>query len=250
LTKKSSDPLWCYEKWIELEKKHARTGTYFIFARPDKAIDIHENDCDYTFDDEIKYDGKTTQIKSVLKKWSSEGIELGIHGSIGTATSKKLFTDLNNKLEETIHKKVRLSRQHYLNFKLPETLLIQSQNGIEIDSSIGFNKFSGFRLGTSFPVYLHHQQSSLLEIPLILMDSSMFLQRSLSAEIARKEILTVIERVKSVNGCLTINFHPDYVDRPLFFETYSYLLKVLSEYNCTFMNMTELKEHLDKKCVG
>lgn len=249
LTRKVSDPLWCYEKWINLENKYARTGTYFIFVRPEKEKDLHPNDCDYTLEDELVYNGEQTQVQSILKLWSKKGIELGLHGSIVTETNTELFGSLRHQLEKTIEQPVYISRQHYLSFKLPETLKVEVANGIKVDSSIGFNKFNGFRLGTSFPVFLNHDNAELLEIPLTIMDSSTFLQRKLSREEAIKEIDQIIDLVKSVNGCLTVNFHPDYVDRAHFFDTYEYLLNVLSKHNCIFMSMSEIKDHLEKRCA-
>lgn len=248
-TRKNSDPLWCYEKWIELEKKYARTGTYFVFIRPKELHNLHEHDCDYTLEDEVIYQGNLTNVKSILKDWSKSGVEIGLHGSIHTENNSTLFRDLKTDLMTAVKQPIQIARQHYLSFKLPETLRVLGSNGITVDSSIGFNKFNGFRLGTSMPVFLNQQQTEILEIPLIIMDSSMFLQRKLTTEAAQNEIDDIIEQVRSVNGCLTINFHPDYVDQPHFFETYEYLLNSLSRHKCVFMNMSEIKKHLDKQCA-
>ena len=82
---------------------------------------------------------------------------------------------------------------------------------MKYDSTLGFSYHTGYRCGTSFPFLLHDgaQELPIYEIPLVLMDTVLFLESKqfLSAAGAWKVIEQHLEETKRNAGLLTINWH-------------------------------------------
>jgi hypothetical protein len=249
LTSKSSDPLWHYEKWIEIETKYDAKSTYFFFVRPQKR-DLAVYDCDYSFEDRMIFQGESMNVAAYIKKLKELGFEIGLHGSYNTFNDQALFNSQNEKLKKIIQSEITATRQHYLHFNIQKTPVVHSNNGITCDSTIGFNSDIGFRAGTSFPFYIQAEKDYILEIPLILMDSALYFNDKRSLEAAKIEINKIIDEVEQVGGCLTVNFHPDYLNDERYFGAYEHLLKSVSARNCIFMTMSNIQKLIQQKCAG
>jgi len=87
--------------------------------------------------------------------------------------------------------------------------------GAAYDSTIGYNETVGYRAGTT-QVYKPLQTTRLLELPLHVMDTSLFYSAhlGLSAQQAKTLIDRMIENAIEFGGCFTINWH----DRSIFPE--------------------------------
>ena len=247
LTKKN-DALWAYEKWLNIEKKYNAKSTYFFFVRPQKkSLSIH--DCDYLLTDDMLFDGQKMTVKNYIQKLQENGDEIGLHGSYYSYNASALFGKQKKALEDLIGEPIRSTRQHYLHFDIKETPSTHLHEGIKTDSTLGFNTAIGFRAGTAFPFYLARDNGYLLEIPLLIMDSALYVDSKKSIDTGIEEILKIIDFVEEVKGCLTVNFHPDYFNNPTYFKTYEFLLKNLSKRNCTFMTMNEVQQTIEKICA-
>lgn len=239
LTKKTSDPLWCYEKWIDLERKYEAKSTFFMFKRPAKQhLAIH--DCDYFWEDMIVYRGQRISVREFIKLINLEGCELGIHGSIETHSNEKLFRDQKQELDTLINVSTNVTRQHYLRYDFESTPKIHAKNGVQIDSTLGLARNIGFRNGASFPYFLSTDFGDVLEVPLNIMDSSLYADQK-SLELAKQEVDKIINFVEERGSCLTINFHPDYIVREKFFKLYEYILERLSTKNCVYLSFNEVQ---------
>ena len=53
--------------------------------------------------------------------------------------------------------------------------------------------------------------------------------------------IPLIDKVEKCGGCITLNFHPDYINTHLF-KLYEMLLEYLSKKNCVFLNAKEIYE--------
>lgn len=248
LLTKRNDVLWQYEKWQEIERKFNAKSTYFFFVRPnDNNISIF--DCDYRLTDKMKFEGKFVLVSDYIQNLSKNGFEIGLHGSFNTYDNSKLLELQKRELEEIIGTPIVSTRQHYLHFDVTKTPKTHVDIGIKSDSTLGFNNDIGFRAGTAFPFYFEANKKFLLEIPLLIMDSALYNNAQFGYEKAIEKVLTVIDYVEQVQGCLTINFHPDYFHLDKYFKTYEYILQVLSERNCIFMTVNEIHQIIENKCV-
>jgi peptidoglycan/xylan/chitin deacetylase (PgdA/CDA1 family) len=220
------DELWCYDKLLDLEKSHGFSSTFFVFARPESAQEVHYFDCDYTFNDRIGFRGKKMRVGDFIGQLSSEGFEIGCHPSYLSWTNPDMILDQKRRIEAVSGSELKASRQHFLHFDSEETPSALYDAGFRIDSTLGFNRTVGFRAGTSFPFYW---SSGLLEVPLIIMDSALFRDNALefNAPMAERRIMQIMDMVEECKGILTINFHPNYLNDPVWWRVYHFILREL-----------------------
>jgi len=167
---------------------------------------------DHVFDPE-KMDERQELIQKLASEALSKGYEIGLHPSYLAAEDPVLFLKEKSFLEKLIGQKIELSRQHYLHFDFEKTLDILEQNGIQEDSSLGYNEHVGFRCGTGFNYFLFNwklkAKSTVKEQPLIWMDSA---QRY---EVGKQSSLFYLKAIKffesnKIGTQLNINIHNHY----------------------------------------
>lgn len=245
LTKKNTDPLWCYEKWLEMESKYNAKSTFFFYVKPKEGF-ISIYDCDYELTDKMMFNKKMMTVSDYIKYLHQNGNEIGLHGSIATHRENKLFQEQKNIIDNIIGKESTATRQHYLRYSFETTPDIHSKNNILVDSTLGLARKIGFRAGASFPYYLNTENGELLEVPLNIMDVSIFAGET-SLEDAKKQVRSIVEYIESIGSCLTLNFHPDYIIIPKYVALYEYILELVSNKNCVFLNFESVKEIIEKK---
>ena len=138
------------------------------------------------------------------------GMDLGIHPSFETTYGvEKMYNELHL-LEKISGYKITKSRQHFLHIDYDKTIPLLEQCGIEEDYSCGFNLYTGYKVGTSFPFYYwnwqYNRPSTIISYPLIWMDSAQWYQ-------SKKQINTYNEEktkfFKSITyGETQVNEHP------------------------------------------
>lgn len=245
-TRVKNDELWSFEKWKEAEGKYGFKSTWYVFAGTDP---LHKFDCDYRFDDVMIYKGEQMKVGDFITLLHKEGSEVGLHGSFNTYNDLSLFNKEKKRIEELIGEPVLTARQHFLHWESGITSTIVKDAGILTDSTLGFNCATGFRAGTCLPYYLHDE---LLEIPMIIMDGSLFNNNShrFNEEEAKQHIRNIIDQVADVGGCLVINFHPNYFNRPVWWNTYLYLLQELSDRAACCLSMKEIYNIVKRQCAA
>jgi hypothetical protein len=106
---------------------------------------------------------------------------------------------------------IRLSRQHYIRLKIPDTYYHLIANGIEEDFSMGYGSKLGFRAGTgsSFLWYdlMKEQVTSLRVHPFCFMDTTALYDNHMDAGGAFAELATMADALKKANSTLNTIFH-------------------------------------------
>jgi len=113
-------------------------------------------------------------------------------------------------LEDIIGFQVREGRQHYLKFEIPITWQIWSDNGMEMDCTLGYPDKEGFRCGTcyEFPVFnIITSKHVTFKDPLIVMEGTLvnYQDYTLSKMAERFRYLMII--VKKYHGNFVILWH-------------------------------------------
>jgi hypothetical protein len=192
------------ENWLgnfnfisRLEQRFDAHSNFFFVSR-------HRHDLDPTY----KLDSQI--IKQGINSLQRRGCDVGVHGTIPSSTNEGFLELEKEDLEFFINKDVIGGRQHYLCFTKETTSYWKNAN-LKYDSTLGFSYHTGYRCGTSFPFLLHDgaQELPIYEIPLVLMDTVLFLESKqfLSAAGAWKVIEQHLEETKRNDGLLTINWH-------------------------------------------
>jgi hypothetical protein len=186
-----------------IEKKMGIHSTWFFLPADQKHADSY-----YNLNDK--------KIKTLIKFLISEGHESALHGTLHSHNSpealRKILVDflmVSGRSETGI-------RQHRLLWKHPDTGLIHEKEGIIYDTTLGFAAHEGFRNSYCHPFRLfdfdNNRMLGYWEIPLTLMESTLFNYRKLDFKQANDSILSLIKEIKKFNGVFTLLWHNSYLN--------------------------------------
>lgn len=209
----SNPSYWCFDYWIDLEKKLDRRSTFYIYAGVGK-----KNLRSWLMDP--SYDvGSNDRLKTMLRRMMDEGFEVGLHGSFDSALDGDLLRREKEYLEQQLGCGVKKTRQHWLRYREAVTP-VHHDELFEFDSTLGWNDHMGFRSGcaSQYHPYDHRNQRpfKFLETPQVIMDSHIFdYQFGRQAQALEKalKLLESLNRYKSAR--VSISWHqrtcsPDY----------------------------------------
>jgi len=150
-------------------------------------------------------------IQECIKVLRESGHEIGFHPGYHTFADSARFAQEKTRLERSLGHPVAGGRQHFLRFDVPDTWRIWEEAGLEYDSTLGFADYEGFRCGTCHPFNPFDLQQNrvmdLLELPLLVMDGSLYQYRSLTPEQGQAIILKLAQRCYQVGGTFTLLWH-------------------------------------------
>jgi hypothetical protein len=139
-----------------------------------------------------------------------------------------MLRDEREQVELALGAPVRSVRQHYLRYDPSRTAGIHEAAGFGTDSTQGFNMTTGFRAGTSYPYWAWNHTDGVatrtLEIPLHVMDGPLIRNADNDPAAAVRHAVAMMDAVERVGGCLTLNWHPDHIGVPGYFDTYRALV--------------------------
>jgi hypothetical protein len=145
-------------------------------------------------------------LRSEINSLRSEGREIGVHGidswrdASKGAEERQTISGLTGEGEIGV-------RMHWLYYdkQTPSNL---EQAGYAYDSTVGYNDTIGFRAGTT-QVFRPPGVSSLLELPLHIMDTALFYPDylDLKPDQGIGMVSQVISQTQRFGGVLTINWH-------------------------------------------
>jgi hypothetical protein len=167
-----------------------------------------------------------SEIRPQLTKIISAGAEVGLHG-IDAWLDSASGCEESGELHEALGVTRSGVRMHWLAFNERSPVALD-QAGFCYDSSFGYNETVGFRAGTA-QVYKPIEATRMLELPLHIMDTALFLPKYLDlreAEAARL-VRNLIEEVARFGGALTINWHDRSIAPERLWE--GFYLKLLEE---------------------
>uniref|UniRef100_A0A7C4YAH8 NodB homology domain-containing protein n=1 Tax=candidate division WOR-3 bacterium TaxID=2052148 RepID=A0A7C4YAH8_UNCW3 len=193
---KRFNPLMNFEKIIETEKKfNAKSTFFFLSLRKD----------DFEFNYEIK------RLKREIRFIIDNGFEIGLQGGYDTFIDKERMIKEKNLLEDVAGKEVIGYRNHYLRFKIPETWENLKEAGFEYDSTLSYPHCVGFKNGMCHPFKPFNLNTDkfidIFEIPLNIMDETIFTYMTFEPEDAWDILKTIIDKTEENNGVLTILWH-------------------------------------------
>lgn len=176
---------------------------------------------------ERPYDLTSAAVQNIIKLARVNNYDFGLHPSTLAARDEQIFSSEKKLLETVLSHPVSSSRQHYLLFLFPETLHCLQNLGIQEDSSLGFRDLVGFKCGTVFSYQLydlvHDRASSVIEKPLIFMDSALWHQTKYQVTAFMTKMFDFIHQHR--DSAMQVNFHNSFFDstlpaQPIFKEAY------------------------------
>ena len=234
---KKWNPLRNFEKIMELEQKYNAKSTFYFLAN--NRGKFHPN---YNIKD----------LQAELKSISKNGWEVGLHGSYDAYDNLDQIRKEKDRLEQILGKEIVGYRNHYLRFKTPDTWELLSKAGFKYDTTFGYAGMVGFRNGMCHPFKPFNlntnKEINVLEIPLTIMDGTLFDYMKLDMEGAWKIVKLLIDITEENNGVITILWHNRFFD-DLFNqdkrEFYERILDYCSKKNAWMTNGEEIWKHYE-----
>jgi len=187
---------------MELEEHYGYRSTFFFLALKN-ALSIEGR----------KYSYKDPKVRRVIRKLDDVGWEVALHGSRYNNENLDYLVIQKDRIEQILGKEIDGCRHHWLRVLFPSSWHLYGNAGFKYSSNMGwYHPYNGFRAGTCFPYWpldgSEKRGEGILEIPFQLMDENSIEKPDDYLNL----FSTYIERVKSVGGCLVINFHQEYFD--------------------------------------
>jgi hypothetical protein len=242
-SKKQRQSLDLY-RFIELEAKHGFKSTFYCFSEFLSRPCYY--DSFYGYQDLVYYKNSIMSFAEAIKDVINSGWDVGLHGSYNSYNSSNQLSFEKNSMERCINKEITHIRQHWMHFDIKATPMEQHKAGLVTDSTLGFNRHIGFRAGVCHPLnmwdYKENQSVDVLEVPQIIMDGALFFCNSLELDepLAIKHCLDLMDKVEKVGGVLTISWHPDHLNKRVFFNTYKAILEEANRNNAWGCSVSEL----------
>ncbi len=187
---KNNDPFDVYDWIINFHKKNNLQPIFFFLLGNYHRFNPNHHH---------KNSGLNDVIKKIQKLY-----RIGIHPSYFTMGNEGILIEEIKRLENIINEPVRISRQHFLRFKLPITYQYLIAQNIRMDYSMGYADAVGFRAGTCRPFYWYDIENEcvtkLLLQPFVAMDVTLKNYMHLKpteAILKMKELLNICKQYES-----------------------------------------------------
>lgn len=226
--KKRIHPDWHINKILKCEKNYNAKSTFYFLA-------ITEKDSDFNYD--------INKIKDIFDEIEFNNCEIGLHGSQSAYNNLNQITEEKDRLEKQINKRVNGYRNHILRFEIPLTWELLNKAGFKYDTTFGYADCVGFRNGMCYPYKPYNKTKQqfidIFELPLTLMDVTLFNYMKLNYKEAFKICKIITDRVEYFNGVLNIIWHNNSFTGELG-NFYNALLKYLLDKNAWLTTCNEI----------
>lgn len=198
LLKNKKDPYDTFDFIIENLIKYPKIKHYFFLLIGEYA----------------QYDKNThptnKAFQNLIKSLADYGI-VGIHPSYRSNSKREILESEVKLLGRILHREIKSSRQHFLKLELPKTYQNLVELGIKDEFTMGYAEINGFRAGTCSPFTFYdldlEYETPLKIYPFCIMEASLKYYQKKSIKEAKKEINSMIEQVKNVQGTFISIWH-------------------------------------------
>lgn len=226
--------LWdCFGTYSDIEG--SRPSTYFFI--PTKGYSGRDKNEGSNTKRAAAY--AASELHSLITSLGREGREIGVHGIDAWRDTKQGVHEREAIAELTGETRLGV-RMHWLYYDSRSPVCLE-EAGYEYDSSVGYNETVGYRAGTT-QVFKPTGVSQLLELPLHIMDTSLFYPDylNLTSKQALSVISEMVSQVEQFGGVITVNWH----DRSLaperqWGDVYQGIIQRLSDANAWFATCKE-----------
>jgi hypothetical protein len=154
------------------------------------------------------------RVKPASDRVRASGSEVGLHGDFGTHDSQEKMGEAVARFSSALAFRPTGLREHYLKFDFGRSWEIFERSGFDYDTTVGTNDRLGFRLGLATPFHppdASWSPMNLLELPLVLMDTTLWGYLKRSEEEGFGDALKMMKAVEEVEGLFTLLWHQEAV---------------------------------------
>jgi len=201
---RKTDPYWNFNQIISLEKKYGISSTfYFLTYRKHHRINNQKM--------VGNYGRRHKDVCSIMKEIYREGCEIGLHGSIDGFKDGNILEAERHQIEGCFNGACNGIRQHFLLLDKNRTPFEQLKAGFQYDSTLGYRDICGYRCGTGFPYswfnLFMEGNDNFLEVPLIVMDSSLVIEKSGNLSGCHDQLFSFLQQSLNQESCATLLWH-------------------------------------------
>jgi hypothetical protein len=178
-------------------------------------------------------------VVSQVRRLVAAKCEVGLHGIDAWIDSEKGREELSQIRSITGASNIGV-RMHWLFFDEHSPVTLENA-GASYDSTVGYNETVGYRAGTS-QVYMPLNATTLLELPLLIMDTALFYPSHLDLppEDAKSKIDKIVDNAVRDGGCVTANWHDRSIaPERLWTDTHANLVKKLRDRGAWFTTASQ-----------
>jgi len=201
--KNGHNPNFIFDEFMDIsDKNNIKSRFYFMTG-----CNVRKDDEDYT---------DSIMLKEAIKKIKQRQHIIGLHPSYNSYNKTDMFCEERTRLIQLTNLEINEGRQHVLRFSLPETWQIWEDNGMLLDSTMGYSSQEGFRCGTANKYtlfnFLTRKVLNLKELPLIVMDATVHRNKKLSNAECYQIFIKYINICKKYKMPITLLFHNNMFD--------------------------------------
>ncbi|MDG7030579.1 MAG: hypothetical protein JRN64_02585 [Nitrososphaerota archaeon] len=154
------------------------------------------------------------ELKGETERLLAGGWDVGLHGDFGTHASLARMKRAVADFRDGLGFKPGGVREHYLKFDYAKSWQVMDAAGFDYDTTVGNTDRLGFRLGLTTPFHppdARWRPLRLLELPLSLMDTTLWGYLHKSEEGGMQDVLRSLGTVSRVGGLFTLLWHQEAV---------------------------------------
>jgi hypothetical protein len=189
------------------------------------------------------YSYELADIRDQLDAVLAGNCEIGLHGGHEAFNNPGKLIAEKQRLEKALGAPVKGYRNHYLRFSLPDSWQNLLNAGFLYDTTFAYADCIGFRNGMCYPFYpydpVKKEFIGLVELPLIMMDATLFFYMRLDPPTILKVCREFMEKIAACGGVFTLLWHNNFMtgeERDL----YQRILELLAGFDPWFTTSAEL----------
>ena len=199
----AQDPWNCFGFLMDVAEQHNLSAT-FNFLAQDRGNPL-----------EGQYALADPWIGELMRSIHRRGHEIGLHA---TYTAHEDPARLSDEFQALLTACRRLDigqsrwgvRHHFLRWT-PRAWRSAADAGLDFDTTVGYGRHTGFRAGTGRPYstydLINHQDLSLSERPLLVMDATLSYYWKLSPDVAIRTAVEVADQCRRFGGSFSLLWH-------------------------------------------
>jgi peptidoglycan/xylan/chitin deacetylase (PgdA/CDA1 family) len=217
---------------LEIEARHGFRSTFFVLHDP------------YWSRHGPRYRLSCPEIRRIADLVRGAGGEIGLHGGYLRFNQADGYRESRAALRDALGVDAVGIRNHFLRFSGADTWAAQEAAGFRYDTTFGFADRLGPRDDRLAPFV--PEGRTILELPLTVMDVTLFRNLGMAGEAALEAAWRAIEPVAQAGGLVTLLWHNNYFNEPEYRDwqwTYEQLLERLAALNPWCATGAEIERH-------
>ena len=206
-----------FETILEIEARHGFRSTFFVLHDP------------YWSRNGPRYRLTCPEIRRIADLVRGSGCEIGLHGGVLRLNQADGYRESREALRVALGVEAVGTRNHLLRFSGMDTWAAQESAGFRYDATFGYPDRLGPREGRMIPFV--PEGRNILELPLTVMDVTLFRNLGLEGAAALDAAWQAIEPLAQAGGLVSLLWHNNYFNEPEYRDwqwTYEQLLERLA----------------------